>query len=86
HHWTPAEQRARQNETVRTVMGNLTQMLNTSFDFTTYIQDMYASSNVPLNDNDVISVSELDFIRNVSAILDEASPRVMQNYIVWRFI
>ncbi|CAF2098157.1 unnamed protein product [Rotaria magnacalcarata] len=86
HHWTPAEQRARQNETVRTVMGNLTQMLNTSFDFTTYIQDMYASSNVPLNDNDVISVSEVDFIRNVSAILDEASPRVMQNYIVWRFI
>ncbi|CAF3300718.1 unnamed protein product [Rotaria socialis] len=86
HHWTPAEQRARQNETVRTIMGNLTQMLNVNFNFTTYIQEMYASSNVPLNDSDVISVSELDFIRNVSAILDEASPRVMQNYIVWRFI
>jgi hypothetical protein len=29
-HWTAAEQRARQNETIRTTIGNLTQIFNTS--------------------------------------------------------
>ncbi|CAM4839950.1 unnamed protein product, partial [Rotaria magnacalcarata] len=86
HHWTPAEERARQNETVRTTIGNLTELLNTTFDFKSYIEQIYALSNVPLNDDDTISVSELDFIRNASAILDAAPPRAIQNYFVWRFI
>ncbi|CAF5161048.1 unnamed protein product, partial [Rotaria sp. Silwood1] len=29
-HWTLAEQRARENETVRTTIGNLSQIFNTS--------------------------------------------------------
>ncbi|CAF2909193.1 unnamed protein product, partial [Rotaria sp. Silwood2] len=70
-HWTPAEQRARQNE---------------RFGFTNYLRHIYFLSNVPLNDNDVVSVSELEFLRNASSIIDSTSPRVLQNYIVWRFI
>lgn len=43
-------------------------------------------SNIQLNDNDVISVSELEFIRQVVPILMNTPPRVVQNYAVWRFV
>ncbi|CAF1624746.1 unnamed protein product [Rotaria sp. Silwood1] len=85
-HWTPAEQRARQNETIRTTVGNLSQTFNTSFGFTNYIQHIYSLSNIPLYDNDIVSVSELEFLRNASSIIDSSSRRVLQNYIIWRFI
>ncbi|CAF1139433.1 unnamed protein product [Rotaria sordida] len=85
-HWTPAEQRARLNETVRTTIGNLSRTFNTSFDFTNYLRQVYALSNVSLKDDDIVSISELDFLRNVSLIMDQSSPRLKQNYIIWRFI
>ncbi|CAF3828395.1 unnamed protein product [Rotaria sp. Silwood1] len=85
-HWTPAEQHARQNETIRTTVGNLSQTFNTSFGFTNYIQHIYSLSNIPLYDNDIVSVSELEFLRNASSIIDSSSRRVLQNYIIWRFI
>ncbi|CAF4912373.1 unnamed protein product, partial [Rotaria sp. Silwood1] len=31
-------------------------------------------------------MSEIDFVRNVSLIIDQESPRTLQNYIIWRFI
>jgi len=42
--------------------------------------------NVTLTDTDIISVSELEYIRNVSLIMNQIPPRTLQNYIVWRFI
>ena len=33
-----------------------------------------------------MTVTELEFLRNVSLIVDQQSPRTVQNYIVWRFI
>lgn len=31
-------------------------------------------------------MSELDYLRNVSLIVDQQPPRVLQNYMVWRFL
>ncbi|CAF3792998.1 unnamed protein product [Rotaria sp. Silwood1] len=85
-HWTLDQQNARQNETVRTTIGNLSQTFSTSFDFTNYLRQIYSLSNINLNDNDVVSVSELEFLRNASLIIDQSSSRLIQNYFVWRFI
>jgi len=41
---------------------------------------------VTLVDTDVVIVSELDYLRNVSLIIDQVSSRVLQNYMVWRFM
>ncbi|CAF1531755.1 unnamed protein product [Rotaria sp. Silwood1] len=85
-HWTTAEQRARQNEIIRTTIGNLSRIFNTSFDFTNYLRQIYRLANVTLFDNDNVSVSELEFLRNASLIIDQHSPRVIQNYFIWRFM
>jgi len=31
-------------------------------------------------------VSELEFLTNASLIINETSPRILQNYFVWRFM
>jgi predicted metalloendopeptidase len=41
---------------------------------------------VTLLDNDNVSVSELEYLRNASLIIDQHSPRVIQNYLIWRFM
>ena len=39
-----------------------------------------------MNDNDVVSISDLDFLRNASKIASQSQTRVIQNYAVWRFV
>ena len=56
------------------------------FDLTGHVRRSYMLGNVTLLDTDVVSVSELEFIRNASQILEETSPRTLQNYMVWRFM
>jgi predicted metalloendopeptidase len=60
--------------------------ISIQFDFLGYIRALYLLVNVTLDDTDVISVSELEYIRNVSLIMNLTPPRTLQNYIVWRFI
>ncbi|CAF4114520.1 unnamed protein product, partial [Adineta steineri] len=87
YHLTPAEQSARHNETVRTTIGNLSETFSTSvFDFTNYLRQVYSSSGVTLNDNDIVSISELDYLRNASSIINQTSARTIQNYFIWRFM
>ncbi|CAF0965181.1 unnamed protein product [Adineta ricciae] len=86
HHLTPAEQRAKQNETVRTTIGNLSQTFTTDFEFTNYLRQVYLSAGVTLNDNDIVSISDLDFLRNASKIVSQSQIRVIQNYVIWRFV
>ncbi len=31
-------------------------------------------------------MSELEFLTNASLIIDETSPRILQNYLIWRFM
>ncbi|CAF0761494.1 unnamed protein product [Rotaria sordida] len=86
YHWTDDEQRARYDETVRTTFNNLSLTFNTTLDFTDYVRRSYLLGNVTLQDTDIVTVSEIEYLNNVSLILQRASPRTIQNYIVWRFI
>jgi membrane metallo-endopeptidase-like protein 1 len=86
YHWTNSEQRLRDNETVRTTVGKLPDTLKTSFDFTNYLRQSYLLGNVTLMDADIVSVSEIAFLVNISSILDQAPPRSVQNYLIWRFM
>ncbi|CAF4423120.1 unnamed protein product [Rotaria sp. Silwood2] len=86
YHWTESEQRLRDNETIRTTIGNLSYSLKSNFDFTNYLHQSYLIGNVTLLDADVISVSEVAYLVNVSSILQETPPRVVQNYLIWRFM
>jgi membrane metallo-endopeptidase-like protein 1 len=40
--------------------------------------------NVTLVDTDRVTVSELEYLRNVSLLVTRTSPRTVQNYMVWR--
>lgn len=42
--------------------------------------------NVSLVDNDVIIIREIEVLRNISIIINEESPRIIQNYLIWRFM
>ncbi|CAF2048361.1 unnamed protein product, partial [Rotaria magnacalcarata] len=56
------------------------------FDFVGHLRRLYLLVNVTLVDTDVVIASELDYLRNVSLIIDQQPPRVLQNYMVWRFM
>ena len=42
--------------------------------------------NVTLLDSDVVSVYELEYLRNASLVLGDTTSRTLQNYMVWRFM
>jgi predicted metalloendopeptidase len=56
------------------------------FNFTNYLRHAYLFGGVDLNDTDTVAVSEIEFLNNASSIIHETSPRVLQNYMVWRFM
>jgi predicted metalloendopeptidase len=37
-------------------------------------------------DSDVVSVTEVAYLLNISSILNQTSPRIVQNYLIWRFM
>ena len=37
-------------------------------------------------DSDVVSVTEVAFLWNISSILNQTRPRIVQNYLIWRFM
>ncbi|CAF3639908.1 unnamed protein product [Rotaria sp. Silwood1] len=86
YHRTITEQLAHIDENIRTTLGNVSRILNVNFDFVNYFRRAYRLANVSLVDEDMVLISEIDFIRNVSSIIDHYSPRTLQNYLVWRFI
>jgi len=86
YHWTESEQRLRDNETIRTTVGNLSNSFKSNFDFTNHLHQCYLLGNVTLMDSDIVSVSEVAYLVNISLILEQTSPRVVQNYLIWRFM
>ncbi|CAF1189094.1 unnamed protein product [Rotaria sp. Silwood1] len=86
YHWTESEQRLRDNETIRTTVGNLAQSFKVDFDFTNYLRQSYLFGGVNLMDTDLVAVSEVAYLANVSSILQQAPSRVVQNYLIWRFM
>jgi neprilysin len=41
---------------------------------------------VSLSDVDLVSISEVAYLLNVSMILDQTPKRTIQNYVIWRFM
>jgi predicted metalloendopeptidase len=41
---------------------------------------------VSLVNEDIVIISEMEVLRNVSMLLERASPRTIQNYLIWRFM
>ncbi|CAF3960773.1 unnamed protein product [Rotaria sp. Silwood2] len=80
--WTSSEQRAHEKETVRTTINSISSAINTSFDFLGYLHELYLLANVTLIETDIVTVSELEYLRNVSLILNQQSSRTLQNYMV----
>ncbi|CAF1169584.1 unnamed protein product [Rotaria sp. Silwood1] len=56
------------------------------FDFLGYLREFYLLANITLLDTDIVTVSELEYLRNVSLIINQQSSRTLQNYMVWRFM
>ncbi|UJR32874.1 hypothetical protein I4U23_020335 [Adineta vaga] len=86
HFWTADERRNRPNANIRTTIGNLSNILKTTFNFTNYIRSAYASANVTILADDVLHIGEIDYLYNVSSLVDQTSSRVLQNYVIWRFM
>ncbi|CAF3760157.1 unnamed protein product [Rotaria sp. Silwood1] len=57
-----------------------------SFDFLGYLREFYLLANITLLDTDIVTVSELEYLRNVSLIINQQSSLTLQNYMVWRFM
>ncbi|UJR20406.1 hypothetical protein I4U23_023537 [Adineta vaga] len=86
YHWSAGEQILRDNETVRTTVADLSKALQSSFDFTNYLTEAYLIGNVTLVPTDLVTVSEVPYLLNVSTLLHQTPPRILQNYVVWRFL
>ncbi|CAF4768743.1 unnamed protein product [Rotaria sp. Silwood1] len=56
------------------------------FDFLGYLREFYLLANITLLDTDIVTVSELEYLRNVSLIINQQSSLTLQNYMVWRFM
>lgn len=42
--------------------------------------------NVTLIDDDIVYVNEIETIHNISNIITQQSSRLLQNYMIWRFV
>ncbi|UJR19267.1 hypothetical protein I4U23_022396 [Adineta vaga] len=84
--WTPTDLVYRANENSRIAIDNVTKVVNSSFDFSDFIHRLYQSVGVNLTETDMVSVNQMDYLYNVSMIISQYSPRVVQNYLVWCFV
>ncbi|UJR11658.1 hypothetical protein I4U23_015839 [Adineta vaga] len=74
------------SETIRTTVGNLSHTVNVSFDSSNYVRRLYLFANVSLVDTDIVIVHAPKLMHAISSILDQQSPRTIQNYMIWRFM
>ncbi|CAF4155885.1 unnamed protein product, partial [Adineta steineri] len=76
----------RESATYRLTFGSLFNFMNTSFNYTEYLQRIYLFGNVTLVREDIINVNDLKVLRNISILFDQNRPRTIQNYLIWRFV
>ncbi|CAF1545501.1 unnamed protein product, partial [Adineta ricciae] len=79
--WTPTDLINRAAENFQISIDNVTK-----FDFSGYIRRLYQSVGLNLTETDRVSVNQIDYLHNVSMIINQSSPRVVQNYLVWCFV
>ena len=56
------------------------------FDLVAHLRRLYRLANVTLTDDDIVVVNDFESIRNISHLITQQSPRVLHNYMIWRFI
>ncbi|CAF1045925.1 unnamed protein product [Adineta steineri] len=76
----------RETPVYRLTFGSLFNFMNTSFNYTEYLQRIYLFGNVTLVREDIINVNDLEVLRNISILFDQNRPRTIQNYLIWRFV
>ncbi|CAF4276619.1 unnamed protein product, partial [Adineta steineri] len=69
---------------VRTTVGNLSRTVNS--DFTNQLRRLYLFGNVSLVDTDIVTVYAPKVLLDIMSIIDQQSPRTIQNYMIWRFM
>lgn len=65
---------------------SVTLHVSIQFNFADYIRRAYLLGDVILTDSDTVILSNIQYLRNVSSIIDQYSPRTIQNYVVCRFL
>jgi predicted metalloendopeptidase len=53
---------------------------------TTSIRRLFLTENITLTDDDTVIIIGVETFGNISSIINQQSPRVLQNYMIWRFI
>lgn len=56
------------------------------FNFSNYLSQIYATANVTVTPDDIVTVDEIDYLYNMSSLIEQTPKRVLQNYVVWRFL
>ena len=56
------------------------------FDFSDLFRQMYRLANVTLNDTETVLVYQIDYLNNLSLILNQYPPRTIQNYLIMRLL
>jgi predicted metalloendopeptidase len=42
--------------------------------------------NITLPDDEIVIINDIEAIRNISSIISQQSSRILQNYMIWRFV
>ncbi|CAF0766735.1 unnamed protein product [Adineta steineri] len=71
-------------ETVRTTVNNLSNTI--SFDSSNYIRRLYLLANISVTDADSVIVTAPKLLHGISSIINQQSPRTIQNYMIWKFM
>jgi predicted metalloendopeptidase len=56
------------------------------FDFTQHLYDHYRTHNISLTVTDTVTVTELDYLRHASELIERESSHIVQNYLLWRLV
>jgi membrane metallo-endopeptidase-like protein 1 len=50
------------------------------------LRRLYLWVNITLTDDDIVVISGVESLINISSLITQQSPRTLQNYMIWRFI
>ncbi len=50
------------------------------------LRRLYLWVNITLTDDDIVVISGVESLINISSLITQQSPRTLQNYMIWRFL
>lgn len=84
--WSPKDESYYEYEDLQTTVKNLSQALNTTFDFSNYIRRLYKQANITLADNNPVAIYKIESIRNIVSIIDNAPWEIILEYAMTHFV